>query len=414
MDQRTSLALSNIYLKRYAWQENHLPDYAIHSNSGMIVVIPAFNENNLTSALSSLNACHPPQQEVLVLVIVNEPQDAEEDIQAINRRSLDETKNFNAWFPIETIHLKLPPKKAGVGLARKIGMDEAVKIFEHSAKDGIIACFDADCTCDENYFLALEDFFEDPKNHLGLVYFEHPLNASFPSEIMRYELHLRYYIDALRIAGYPNAVQTLGSCITVRSRAYQKQGGMNTRKAGEDFYFIHKMVPLGGIGEITQTCIYPSDRTSNRVPFGTGHAINKYLQQPSSEHTTYHPATFLDLQALLSSYQQFYTDDIQSVFLPESITAFLQQTDFDKHLNQILKQSNNLENFRKRFFAWLDGFRTLKFVHFSRDHFHPDVSLHDATDWLISHLATNLVNRSLKDKLLLLREVDRKTGFYIR
>src|SRR5690606_5551781 len=132
-----------------------------------------------------------------------------------------------------------------VGLARKIGMDEALRRLDRAGRlDGVIACFDADCTCDPNYLVEVERFFrENPKAPGCSIYFEHPLSG--PAEpgiyqaVARYELHLRYYIEALRHAGFPHAFHTIGSSMAARASAYLQQGGMNKRQAGEDFYFLH-------------------------------------------------------------------------------------------------------------------------------------------------------------------------------
>ena len=46
----------------------------------------------------------------------------------------------------------MPHKIGGVGLARKIGMDEALKIFNYnSTSKKILICLDADCTVASNY-----------------------------------------------------------------------------------------------------------------------------------------------------------------------------------------------------------------------------------------------------------------------
>jgi len=42
---------------------------------------------------------------------------------------------------------------------------------------------------------------------------------------------------------------------------------MNRKQAGEDFYFIQKLMPLGGYFALNSTAIYPSPRESSRVPF---------------------------------------------------------------------------------------------------------------------------------------------------
>ena len=41
--------------------------------------------------------------------------------------------------------------------------------------------------------------------------------------------------------GYPDSIYTIGSAFAVRAEAYMKQGGMNRRQAGEDFYFLYKL-----------------------------------------------------------------------------------------------------------------------------------------------------------------------------
>ena len=49
------------------------------------------------------------------------------------------------------ITISLPKKDAGVGLARKIIMDEAFKRFSTLDHNGVIACLDGDCVVQENY-----------------------------------------------------------------------------------------------------------------------------------------------------------------------------------------------------------------------------------------------------------------------
>ena len=53
-----------------------------------------------------------------------------------------------------------PVSKWGVGLARKTGMDEAVRRFNSiNRPDGVILNIDADCTVDSNYFIEICDKF---------------------------------------------------------------------------------------------------------------------------------------------------------------------------------------------------------------------------------------------------------------
>ncbi|MEZ4848575.1 MAG: hypothetical protein R3B93_08135 [Bacteroidia bacterium] len=74
---------------------------------------------------------------------------------------------------------------------------------------------------------------------------------------------------------YLHAFHCVGSSMAVRSIAYQKRGGMNRRKAGEDFYFLQKFIAEGTLAELSTTKVIPSPRASEKVPFGTGRAIKK-------------------------------------------------------------------------------------------------------------------------------------------
>src|SRR5207249_6387595 len=105
-------------------------------------------------------------------------------------------------------------------------------------------------------------FRENPRSPGCSIYFEHPLEGPLDARvydaISTYELHLRYYVQALRYAGFPYAYHTFGSCMTVRADAYMEQGGMNKRKAGEDFYFLQKIISLDGFSDLTETTVIPS------------------------------------------------------------------------------------------------------------------------------------------------------------
>ena len=53
---------------------------------------------------------------------------------------------------------ELPEKEGGVGLARKIGMDLALRYFDYSSdKKNILICLDADCAVEKNYLREIYD-----------------------------------------------------------------------------------------------------------------------------------------------------------------------------------------------------------------------------------------------------------------
>jgi len=393
--------MSSIYLERYAWKHELFPNFKASDDLGMIIVLPAFKEPQIEIALGALNNCAIPKKKVLILVLVNEPKDANEATQSANRACIETVRSFHSKFHIMTTYLRLPPKKAGVGLARKIGMDEAVRIFRKVDHDGIIVCYDADCRCDENYLIEIEKAYENDGTKSATVFYEHQLNRTNHTAILNYELYLRYYVDALRFAGFPYAYQTLGSCITVRCSQYEKVGGMNTRQAGEDFYFLNKTIPQGGFFEINTTTVRPSDRESDRVPFGTGKAVHEILKSKEN-YSVYHPNSFEDLKLFFNKVPDFWEKEEWRI--PKSIESFLGD-DWKNQIVAIKKQVGSWDQFEKRFFHWFDAFKILKYVHHNRIHFYQDVGLVEALEWIRSY--TLHIKGDLSSQLIQLRYFDR-------
>jgi hypothetical protein len=371
---------------------------------GIVVVIPCHDEDFLLLSLMALKKCDRPKCDTEVIVVVNHAENAPAAVKEKNRATYEQAlrwaqENGQPHLRFHILLEELPVKHAGVGLARKIGMDEACYRFERAFNPrGIIACFDADSRCERNYLQALEQyFFENPKAQAAGIYFEHPLSGpDFDDEIYEaitlYELHLRYYVHAQRWAGYPHAWQTIGSSMAVRCDAYQQQGGMNRRQAGEDFYFLHKFIPLGGFGEITGTKVIPSPRPSHRVPFGTGKAVNDLLKSGKG-YLTYNPRSFEDLRVFFS--QDFYevkNGNEMTGQLPESVAAFLRIQNFEEKLAEIQAHTSNRATFRKRFWRWFDAFLMMKYVHFVRDEFYPDVEVTESAAWLLVQQKTGFAN----------------------
>lgn len=392
----------SIYLERYAWKKPLFPEYKPKSSPDLIIVLPSYREKDLLSALDSINQCDAPKGHVLIIVVINESTQSTDETKAINSHCHDLLASYSSRFELKTAHVQLPEKKAGVGLARKIGMDEAVRIFEKDKKDGVIICYDADCACQSNYLIEVERCYSNPKTKAAVVFYEHNLEGDNRNEITSYERYLRYYIMSLRMAGFPYAHQTLGSCITVRSSIYQQEGGMNTRKAGEDFYFLNKIIPLGGFEEINSTTIYPSDRVSERVPFGTGKSVQK-IKDLESPYMVYNPKSFEDLYGFLNKVDSYWNAD--SFDIPESVLNFT-GLDFEAKVRELKNQTSSKSSFIKRFFSWFDAFKILKYVHYAREHYYNDVPINEALQWLSSHIGQ--LPEDPSDQLQELRNLDRK------
>ena len=180
-------------------------------NLALVVAIPAYDEPGLLESLYCLYECTLPEGVAMeVIVVINEPEDAADEIVTRNLEMYKQSLEWAAYhqrpgLQFFILHQVLPTRHAGVGLARKIAMDEACWRFEQAGHpEGIIACFDADSRCDINYFQALVRHFRAHSDYpAASIYFEHPLQGQeHPSEvyeaILYYELHLRYYVQAQR------------------------------------------------------------------------------------------------------------------------------------------------------------------------------------------------------------------------
>ena len=360
-----------------------------------MVVLPCHDEPDLLSALAALRRCDSPACAVEVIVVINAAAGSGPEVAARNARSLADAERWRAEqaeprfrvFPLS--FPELPARQAGVGLARKIGMDEAAaRLDEVGNSGGVIAGFDADCGCEPNYLQSLERFFgENPRVEAASVYFEHRLELApepaIREGILLYELYLRYFILGLKHSGHPFAYHTLGSSMAVRGDAYQRQGGMNRRQAGEDFYFLGKFMAIGKLGEIRDSTVFPSPRPSHRVPFGTGKAMTDWLAGPRTGFPVFHPQIFADLQAFLSRVPELYAPPAPEplVFmagLPRPVAEFLEKTGFAERLAELRRNSGREATFRKRFFRWFDRLRVLKYAHYATARAYPKIPVAQA------------------------------------
>lgn len=414
------MTLSSIYLERYAYPKTYL-DLTEFDEPGIIVVIPCHNEPDLIASLQSLENCEKPDCQVSIIIVINAGENAFEQIKEQNLKTLESAQiwankasKYNYHFILDN---RLPKKHAGVGLARKIGMDEAVRVFELNQRDGVILCYDADSFCQQNLLVEVEKLFNSDDSIPGCsIHFEHPLEGDLEADnyegITNYELHLRYYIDGLKYSGFPYAFQTIGSSMAVRSSAYQKQGGMNRRKAGEDFYFLHRLIPLGNFRNLNSTKIIPSPRKSDRVPFGTGKAIGDWLESNLEEYQTYDYRVFEDLKQFFDLNRTLFHLSIEELKdhygkFPFSLRSFLAYEEFKSKVAEFHQYSNSRETFDKRLYQWFDGFKVLKFVHSARDQFYPNIPISKALDWLFDQYLENKPS-NLTEGLVRLRELNRK------
>jgi glycosyltransferase involved in cell wall biosynthesis len=388
-------------------------------NLGLSIVIPCFDEPDTGRVLASLSKCDPPDRDVEVLVVINAPDGAAPAVAANNalakRQVADAT--HPDWLQFHAIqHNRLPSAQAGVGLARKIGMDEAAgRIAASDGCDGVIVSLDADCEVASDFMVRIDEEFRQFVDCPGIsINFEHRVaeNSDDPIHraIMNYELHLRYYVAGQRLAGFPYAFHTIGSAMACRGSIYAQQGGMNRRQGGEDFYFIQKLVALGGYRSLNSTTVYPGIRISDRVPFGTGPAIGNALID-SGNLSTFAPSVFRDLQYFCEVVAGTPPGALRNnaAELPAPIVDYLESVNFSDRLSEIERNVSSPAAFRKRIFRWFNAFRFLKFAQFASRHYYPKMQVARAASELAKSAAIFHGGEDLQtaDLLLRYRQLDR-------
>ncbi|MEX0882474.1 MAG: glycosyltransferase, partial [Cyclobacteriaceae bacterium] len=386
-----------------------------HPDLDLVITIPAYKEPDLLPTLRSLAQCERTAGRVEIILVINAPENSDEEVLACNDKVHGQVR---CWEEKEMPdHLKiwvireenLPYKHAGAGWARKIGMDEALRRWALLDKDGPIICLDADCTVSGDYLLAAKKAFENPKVNLAHYQFEHRIEAEknpmLREGIIQYELHLRTYIQGLRWAGYPFAVHTVGSCMVCRASVYAKSGGMNRRKAGEDFYFIHKLMPLGGFVYLPAK-VYPSCRISDRVPFGTGRAQLEYAASNSRNPSSYAVEVYRILKKFFDLVPGWFQQELVNIEFPPELQGYLDEIGLAEKVMQMNNQSSERKIFEKRFWQWMDGFKVLKMTHYLRDQCCPNQAVYISSQNVLELLGQEVFQE--KDELLYtFREMDK-------
>lgn len=398
------------YNDRFNAQTSFFPEVEAVQHLKVSIVIPSYDED-LEEVFRSLGENSIPNaQEIEVILILNHSETSEIKVKEkhADQAALYDKVELSNGIPVFVISaFDLPQKKAGVGLARKIGMDVALNRFAKVNHDGLIVCLDGDCTVSINYINEILRAEKASLNGLSIC-FEHnieKLNNEDVIKVIDYEIFLRYYIHALRSAGYPHAFHTIGSSMASRASAYAKIGGMNTRKAGEDFYFLHKLIPQGQFFDLTNATVYPSSRKSTRVPFGTGRAMLEMEAGTKDFDTLYHPHIFRDLREVFNRDGHKYSNFEKE--LPESFYKYLVEFKLLTQLQNLQQRSSGQHQFHKNFIHWMDGFKLLKFVHYCRDHMYPNLNVEEACSQLF-----NIDKPDRREEVLYeLRKMDRESTF---
>lgn len=400
------------YLSKYS-QPNWKLEFNAPPNIESVIVVPAISEyysiQTLIDSLLSNDRKYFPS--TLVIFVVNNTFQSSDEIKENNRKCIEYIRNikghkFDTEFTkkINSSGLnfglvdasskgnEFPVKEAGAGFARKIGMDLALAAFDYSIKrKKIIISLDADCIIKKNYLTTIIDNFNKKNLSSAVIKFEHRIvEPETTAAIICYEIFLRYYILGLKLADSPFAFHTVGSTMAFDYETYISAGGMNKRRAGEDFYFLEKIAKRTKIEKINSTAVYPSSRISWRVPFGTGPRIKRFISQVQNEYLLYDSESFVILKNWLEEFNRAVALSSHEYLkiaknIHPDLYYFLVTNNFENSWNKILTNSKSLTQLEKQKLYWFDGFRTLKFIHYLRDNSFPLTDMFDALDNILDY-----------------------------
>ncbi|MGB9698969.1 MAG: glycosyltransferase [Thermodesulfobacteriota bacterium] len=344
------------------------------------IVIPALAEADyLWNTLKSL-AQNPAEilDKFLTLIVVNHRQDAPPEIKKNNLDTLrmlatrkDSLQNLpRAWVDAASPGLELP-SNGGVGFARKIGFDLALEKLNYQNNSPLLISLDADTLVRPDYLPALMHHFQNFSVGAAIIPFCHQQGSTIAEDqaIKRYELFLRAYVFGLKLAGSPYAFHTIGSTMACTAAAYVRAGGMNTRSAAEDFYFLQQLAKTSGLKQVKGTIVYPAARASWRVPFGTGKSVLKILTSPSGTIKFYQTACFQVLKNwldLTSQHIDLSTGKIQKMAgeISPALVDFLSRIHFPEVWPKLQKNYHSLPQLQSAFHIWFDGLKTLQLIHY--------------------------------------------------
>ena len=392
----------------------------------LIVIIPVLDEPELFKTLDSLRACRLTKGNVGVIVVVNHAENCDAEIKRKNEETF---KSLRAYISATdtpglefyiTSAFDLPVSESGVGVVRKMAMDAAAWYFyTENRPNGIIASLDADTLVEANYFEELLRYF-DASDAAGVaIHYAHrweEVDGCLREAIIKYEIYLRYYCRALRYTGHPYAYQCIGSAFACRAADYVAQGGMSKKQAGEDFYFLQKLIATGRFADLTTTTVWPSSRISSRTPFGTGQSVRKIMED-GGNFLTYNPAAFRVLKSFFDGIPLLFRaeDETAGNYMqqqPECLCRFLETTAFPQKIREINDNVASLPVFRKRFYDYFNAFRVLKYLNFVHAGYFEKVPVESAVAGLLEAGGYTCPD-TLGEILSFLRLGDKTPGFLL-
>ncbi len=370
------------YLAKYAEKESSQIN-PLDNIYDYVIVIPICNEGYdcLQTIFSQV------KDDVLIIVVVNSPIDKtnwqKNNTLFINWLTIDSKQktelsadcqllqynNFNDVLLVDrNTQSKQIKADYGVGLARKIGCDMALKLYTLGCiKKPWIFSTDADVVLPNNYF---SQSIKSNKDYSAVVLdFEHVSDNTRLNQLQfYYDFKLRYYQAGTTYAGMEYNYIPLGSTLIVNMECYAQVRGFPKRNAGEDFYLLNKLAKIKPIKYLVEgLVVIIQSRFSDRVPFGTGPALVQINNLANvNEYKYYHPRCFIQLKEWYFYLHSLWNNKQLNIIHPvdEILQELYDYLSCEEVFNKSQPQITSANRWQQFIHQWFDAFKVLKTVHF--------------------------------------------------
>ena len=371
--------MNNIYLNKYLEKKSihkiGKPHKSITPKKfDFFVVIPCYNEfDYIFKTLKSINNQEQTiLNNTLIIIVINNSKEESDLVKSNNQNTyqklIEKKYNFN-FIVIDSFSKQyaIPKKLAGVGYARKIGLDFSLNYI--SSNEAILCCLDADTLVSNNYLKKIKQKFYKNIN-VAVINFKHQTSKNHIIEegIRKYENLIKEIAKQIELTGSPYGYVSMGSTIICNVKAYIACGGMNTKPATEDFYFLQALSKYTKIHKINEILVFPSSREENRVYLGTGFRMDEYLKNRFFKDLNFKEDSFLEIKNIIEIVNEY--QDYEYNFILKKMTKklnkksiqFLIEKDFKKIWDKFKTNSKNKEQFMLFFHQWFDALSIIKLL----------------------------------------------------
>lgn len=417
------------YLQRYAYLPAICEEQPPH-DLALCIVVPCYREHHVVKFLAHLAGCEAPPLRCEVLLVWNshesEPQATSAEHAMLAQAARSWCDRNAPWFTLQNLMCDaLPAARPGLSMARKVGLDEALRRMDTASHEGILVLSSADVRYSRSYFVAVCQALLN--NQIpGACYSQFQYSGAGEPDAVKqaavlYELYLHYLNVGASLCGFPYPLVIPAPAISLTATAYIKSGGYAATYNEQSTAFVARLNELGNFKRIPQVQVTLLARNEVRPGSEAARTIARMSRRNRSRLYVPHPNGFALLYRLLSSLPELYLAEHlklrQVADLGAPVQRYFDKLFFDEHIAKLRQNSRHLASFQERFFQWFNAARVMQFLKFLSDEIHPPMHVEHSLTVLLqrsswSHTESlNPFPTDVTAQLTLLRELSTKKGW---